>query len=82
VRARAGGHRLTLKCFATGGGDAGLCASPPGVATHYRLRHSSWRRTPFCHATVDGDAKKGYFFEIVLPMVYFLKSFEVWVNFV
>jgi hypothetical protein len=31
---------------------------------------------------VNGDAKKGYFFEIVSAKVYYLKSFQVWVNFV
>jgi hypothetical protein len=31
---------------------------------------------------VNGDAKRGYFFEIVSQMIYYLKSFEVWVNFV
>jgi hypothetical protein len=44
--------------------------------------HSSWRCTAFCVATVNGDAKKGYFFEIVSAKVYYLKSFQVWVNFV
>jgi hypothetical protein len=38
--------------------------------------------TLFCVATVNGEAKRGYFFEIVSPMVYYLKSFQVWVNFV
>jgi hypothetical protein len=45
-------------------------ATPPGDAQH------------FCVATVNGDAKRGYFFKIVLPMVYYLKSFQVWVNFI
>jgi hypothetical protein len=36
-------------------------------------RHSSWRCTIFCVATVNGDAKMGYFFEIVSLMVYYLK---------
>jgi hypothetical protein len=30
---------------------------------------------------VNGEAKRGYFFEIVSSMVYYLKSFQVWVNF-
>jgi hypothetical protein len=46
------------------------------------LRHREWRRTTFCHATVNGAAKKGYSYEIVSLMVYYLKSFQVWVNFV
>jgi hypothetical protein len=45
-------------------------------------RHSPWQRTLTCFATVNGEAKRGYFFEIVWPMVYYLKSFHVWVNFV
>jgi hypothetical protein len=45
-------------------------------------RHSYWRCTTFCVATVNGDAKMGYFFEIVSAKVYYLKSFEVWVNYV
>jgi hypothetical protein len=31
---------------------------------------------------VNGEAKRGYFFEIVSSTVYFLKSFQVWVIFV
>jgi hypothetical protein len=46
------------------------------------LRHCLWRRKNACFATVNGEAKRGYFFEIVWPMVYYLKSFQVWVIFV
>jgi hypothetical protein len=46
------------------------------------LRHREWRRTPFCHATVNGAAKKGYSGEIFSLMVYYLKLFQVWVIFV
>jgi hypothetical protein len=46
-------------------------ASPLPLAMQNLLRrHREWR------------CKKRLFFEIVSPMVYFLKSFEVWVNFV
>jgi hypothetical protein len=46
------------------------------------LRHCLWRRTLCCFATENGEAKRGYLFEIVSQMVYFLKSFQVWVIFV
>jgi hypothetical protein len=46
------------------------------------LRHREWRRTTFCHATVNGATKKGYSGEIFSPMVYYLKLFQVWVIFV
>jgi hypothetical protein len=45
-------------------------------------RHRQWRCTTFCHATVNGAAKKGYSCEIFSKVVYYLKSFQVWVNFV
>jgi hypothetical protein len=45
-------------------------------------RHWQWRRTIICVATMDGEAKRGYSRKIVSPMVYFFKSFQVWVNFV
>jgi hypothetical protein len=72
-RGRAGGVILTLFCFATVRGDARSPASPPWVATHKSLRHSPWRCTSFCFATVTGEAKRGYLFEIVSQMVYYLK---------
>jgi hypothetical protein len=36
-----------------------------------------WRRTVSCFATVNGEAKRGYSLQIVSPMIYFLKSFQV-----
>jgi hypothetical protein len=53
-------------------------AAPLAVAPHQLLScHRQWRRTNFCHTTVDGAAKKGYSGEIVSPMVYFLRLYQV-----
>jgi hypothetical protein len=41
------------------------------------LRHREWRRTTFCHATVNGAAKKDYSGKIFSPMVYYLKLFQI-----
>jgi hypothetical protein len=45
-------------------------------------RHCQWRCYLLSRATVSGAAKKGYSGEIVSPMVYFLRLYQVWVNFV
>jgi hypothetical protein len=52
------------------------------VAPHYLPRHRQWRCTTLSHATVNGAAKKGYSCEIFSKVVYYLKWFQVWVNFV
>jgi hypothetical protein len=36
-----------------------------------------WRRTIFCRATGNGTIKKGYSGELVSPMVYFLRLYQV-----
>jgi hypothetical protein len=41
------------------------------------LRHWQWRHTFFYCATMDSAAKKGYSSEIVSPMVYFLRLYQV-----
>jgi hypothetical protein len=41
------------------------------------LRHREWRRTTFCHATMNGAAKKDYSGEIVSSMVYYLQLYQV-----
>jgi hypothetical protein len=69
-------------CVATISGEALSASGPTMPMWPPPLRHSSWRCTIFCVATVNGDAKRGYFFEIVSAKVYYLKSFQVWVNFV
>jgi hypothetical protein len=45
-------------------------------------RHWQWRCTFLGHATANGAAKKDYSDKIFAPMIYYLKLFQVWVNFV
>jgi hypothetical protein len=52
------------------------------VAPHYLPRHCPWRCKIISRATANGAAKKGYSDEIFSAMVYYLKWFQVWVNFV
>jgi hypothetical protein len=57
--------------------------SRPAVPTWQPLpRHWQWRCKFLCRATMNGAAKKDYSGEIFSPMIYYLKLFQVWVNFV
>jgi hypothetical protein len=40
-------------------------------------RHWQWRRSFICRATMNGVAEKGYSGEIISPMVYFLRLYQV-----
>jgi hypothetical protein len=41
------------------------------------LHHCQWRRTFLSRTTANGAAKKSYSGEIVSPMVYYLRLYQV-----
>jgi hypothetical protein len=47
------------------------------VAPHYLPRHHEWRCNFISRATVNGAAKKDYSCEILSPMIYFLRLYQV-----
>jgi hypothetical protein len=79
---RHSARRRTSYCRATLYGAALTEGGPALPMWQHVLRHCQWCRTFLSRATVNGAAKKGYSSEIFLPMVYFLRLYQVWVIFV